>query len=143
MRWGSGQIVRVQRRRGPVWYARYREPSGRQHEKLIGGVWTGSGRPPLGYFTKRMAEDWLREWLLEDAQRADGGLPVETTATFADAAEEYVRHATEDRECKPSTLANYRSMLNTHLLPAFGWMRLDEITEQKVELWRAGITSPT
>ena len=46
-------------------------PSGRQHQKLIGPVWTGRGRPPDGYFTKRGAEDWLRDKLLEDAQRAD------------------------------------------------------------------------
>src|SRR2546421_11612341 len=103
MRWGSGQVVRIERKRGPVWYAHYREPSGRQRQKLIGNAWKGQGRPPIGYYTKRMAEDWLRSKLLEDAQREAHVLPAETHATFADAAEEYLRYATEDRGCKPST----------------------------------------
>ncbi len=140
MRWGSGQVVRRERKRGPVWYAHYREPSGRQHQKLIGPAWSGRGRPPEGYYTKRMAEDWLRERLLEDAQRTAAGQALEARVSFADAAEEYLRYATEDRGCKPSTIRGYRSQLNAHLLPAFGSMRLEDITETEIERWRAGIT---
>src|SRR5437899_144352 len=141
MRWGSGQVVQVERKRGPVWYARYREPSGRQREKLIGPAWKGRGRPPEGYFTRRLAEDWLRERLLEDARQADGALVADTRATFADAAAEYLRYAAEDRGCKPSTIRGYRSQLNAHLLPAFGSMGLQEVTETEIERWRAGMTS--
>ena len=140
MRWGSGQVVRVKRKRGPVWYAYYREPSGRQHQKLIGRVWADAGRPPEGYYTKKMAEDWLRERLHGDAERAAGSLAGETGATFADAAEEYLRYATDDRGCKPSTIRGYRSQLKAHLLPAFGAMRLEDITETAIERWRAGMT---
>ena len=53
----SGSVFRVERKRGPVWYAKYRLPSGRQVQKLIGPAWTERGRPPAGYFTKRTAED--------------------------------------------------------------------------------------
>src|SRR5437764_1280550 len=140
MRWGSGQVVRVERKRGPVYYAYYREPSGRQHQKLIGPVWRGRGKPAVGYYTKRMAEDWLRERLLEDAQRAAGAPAGESGVTFAEAAEEYLRYATEDRGCKPSTVRGYRSQLNAHLLPAFGSMKLEDITESEIEQWRAGMT---
>jgi hypothetical protein len=56
----SGHVFRVERERGPVWYAEYRLPDGRQILKRIGPAWTGRGRPPAGYFTKRTAEDWLR-----------------------------------------------------------------------------------
>src|SRR5947209_15455907 len=87
-----------------------------------------------------MAEHWLRERLLEEAQRAAHALPAEMRVTFADAAEEYLRYAAEDRGCKPSTIRGYRSQLNAHLLPAFGSMRLDEITESEIERWRAGMT---
>ncbi|MGH3628373.1 MAG: hypothetical protein ACRDRL_13165 [Sciscionella sp.] len=104
MGWGSGQVVQVPRKRGPVWYARYREPSGRQREKMIGRVWTGSGRPPEGYLTKRGAEDWLREKLAEDARRdAIGPLGTNAGTTFAEAAGENLRYAEQDRGCKPST----------------------------------------
>ena len=54
MRWGSGQVVRVERQRGPVWYARYRLPSGRPDEKLIGPAWSERGRPPAGRLLRRV-----------------------------------------------------------------------------------------
>ncbi|MGH2914995.1 MAG: tyrosine-type recombinase/integrase [Solirubrobacteraceae bacterium] len=138
MRWGSGQVLRIERKRGPVWYARYRLPSGRQIQKAIGPAWSERGRPPDGFFTKRTAEDWLRETLLQDAQKNAAG-QIETGATFADAAEEYLRFAEQDRGCKPSTIRGYRSQLNAHLLPAFGSMRIEDITEREIERWRAGM----
>jgi hypothetical protein len=42
---------------------------------------------------------------------------VQTGVTFADAVAEWLRFIAEDRERKPSTLVNYRSVLNAHLLP--------------------------
>ncbi|HEY2317027.1 MAG TPA: hypothetical protein VGH67_01925, partial [Solirubrobacteraceae bacterium] len=57
----SGSVRRVERKRGPVWYARWRLASGRQGQKALGPAWSGRGRPPAGYYTKRTAEDWLVE----------------------------------------------------------------------------------
>jgi integrase len=135
----SGSVRRVERKRGPVWYAHYRVASGRQGQKLLGPAWTGRGRPPAGYFTKRTAEDWLVEFLDEARRDAAAGF-VSTGVTFAEAAEEYLRFAEEDRGCKPSTIRGYRSQLNAHLLPAFGTKRIEDITEREIERWRAGIT---
>jgi len=47
----SGHVFRVDRARGPVWYAKYRLPDGRQVQKKIGPAWSGRGRPPAGFFT--------------------------------------------------------------------------------------------
>jgi integrase len=135
----SGSVTRVERKRGPVWYARYRLASGREEQKALGPAWSGRGRPPAGYFTKRTAEDWLVEFLDEARRDAAAGF-VSTGVTFADAAEEYLRFAEQDRGCKPSTIRGYRSQLNAHLLPAFGPMRIEDITEREIERWRAGIT---
>ena len=52
----SGHVFRVDRARGPVWYAKYRLPDGRQMQRKIGPAWTERGRPAAGYFTKRTAE---------------------------------------------------------------------------------------
>ncbi len=111
----SGHVFRVEGKRGPVWYAKYRLPSGRQVQRRLGPAAPDRGRPPAGYFTKRLAEDWLRS-TLDEARR--GALPgmVATGATFADAAAEFMRYAEQDRGCKPSTLRDYRSRLNAHLL---------------------------
>ena len=81
----TGPVFRVARARGPCWYAKYRLPDGSQVQKKLGPAWAERGRPPAGYFTKRLAEDWLRS-TLDQARR--GVLPgmVRTGATFADAA---------------------------------------------------------
>jgi integrase len=135
----SGHVFRVHRARGPVWYAKYRLPDERQVQRKIGPAWTGRGRPATGYVTKRLAEDWLRG-VLEEAHR--GTLPglVQTGATFADAAAEYQRYCAEDRGCKPSTLRDYRSNLEAHLVPGFGELALEDITTASIDRWRAGLT---
>jgi len=78
----TGNVYRVEGKRRPVWYARYRLAAGRDVRKRIGPAWTGRGRPAAGYFTKRTAEAWLSD-VLDQARR--GTLPggVRTAATFA------------------------------------------------------------
>src|SRR5436190_2516042 len=134
----SGHVYRVDRVRGPVWYAKYRLPDGRQVQRKIGPAWTERGRPPAGYVTKRLAEAWLRD-VLDQARR--GSLPgmVRTGATFADAAAEYLRYVADERGCKPSTLRDYRSIIEAHLLPRFGDARIEDISPAMVEAWRASL----
>src|SRR6202035_2807596 len=97
----TGHVYRVDRTRGPAWYARYRLPDGRQVQKKLGPAWADRGRPPAGYFTKRLAEAWLRS-VLDEARR--GTLPgmVQTGATFADATAEWLRYVEHHRDRKPS-----------------------------------------
>jgi hypothetical protein len=127
MRRGSGRVLQGERKRGPVWYAYSREPSGRQHQKLVGPSWAGQGRPPGGYYTKRTAEDRPRYCPLEDAQRAVRA-PAGATAggTFVEAAEEFLSYAEEDRGCRRRPICGYRSQLNAQLLPVFGSMRIED-----------------
>jgi integrase len=134
----SGHVFRLDRARGPVWYAKYRLPDGRQVQRKVGPAWTERGRPPAGYVTKRLAEAWLRD-VLDQARR--GSLPgmVRTGATFADAAAEYLRYAADERGCKPSTLRDYRSIIDAHLLPRFGGERIEDITPAKIEEWRGSL----
>jgi hypothetical protein len=96
MRLPTRHAFRVERAGGPAWYAKYRLPDGRQVQKKLGPAWTERDRPPAGYFTKRLAEAWLRE-ILDEARR--GTLPgmVRTGVTFADAAAEYLRYIEHDR----------------------------------------------
>src|SRR3954451_1051665 len=130
----SGHVFRVDGKRRPVWRAKYRLPDGRQVQRTIGPVWTGRGRPPEGHFTRRTAEAWLRD-VLHQAER--GVLPgmVRTGRTFADAADEYFRYLADDRQRKPSTVRDARSVIRNHLLPPFGARALEDITEQEVERW--------
>ncbi len=130
----SGHVFRVERARGPVWYAKYRLPDGRQVQKKLGPAWTDRGRPAAGYFTKRLAEDWLRG-VLDEARR--GTLPgmVQTGATFAEAAAEWLRYVEEDRLRKPSTVATYRTLLRSRILPAFAELPVESVTAAMIERW--------
>ena len=134
----TGHVFRVDRTRGPAWYAKYRLPDDRQVQKRLGPAWTERGRPPAGYFTKRTAEAWLRD-TLDQARR--GTLPgmVRSGATFADAAAEWLRYVEQERGRKASTLTDYRSVVNAHLLPAFGNEPLERIDTDSIERWLSGL----
>src|SRR4051794_22622890 len=134
----SGHVFRAERKRGPVWYAKYRLSDGRQIQRKIGPAWTERGRPPAGWFTRRGAEAWLRD-ILDRARR--GTLPglVRTGATFADAAAEYLRYVEHDRGRKPSTVRGYRSVIEAHLVPAFGDMPVEDLAPEHIEAWIATI----
>jgi integrase len=131
----SGHVFRVERARGPVWYAKYRLPNGRQVQTKLGPAWTERGRPPAGYLTKRLAEEALRS-ILDEARGTLPGM-VRSGATFADAADEWLRYIEQDRGRKPSTVHGYRSALNAHLLPAFGSVAIEEVTTEAIESWLA------
>ena len=132
----SGNVYRLEGKRRPVWYARYRLPDGREVRKRIGPAWTERGRPAAGYLTKRTAKIWLSDVL---AQARRGTLPgmVRTGASFADAAAEYLRYVAEDRGRKRTTIQDYRSIIDTHVLPAFGERRLEDISPVAVETFQA------
>jgi integrase len=134
----SGHVFRVERKRGPAWYAKYRLPDGRQVQRRLGPAWVRRGRPAAGHYTKRSAEAWLHE-VLEQARA--GTLPGlrRSNATVADAAAEWLRYVVEDRAIKPTTLKEYRSMLNAHPLPALGERPLEDLTARDIERWRAGL----
>jgi integrase len=128
----------VERKRGPQWFAKYRLPDGRQVQKRIGPAWSGRGRPPAGHYSKRLAEEWLRH-VLEEARR--GTLPglVKTDTTFAEAAEEWLRYIEHDRGRKPSTVAGYRALLRSQLLPTFAELPIESITTAMIEVWISGV----
>ncbi len=75
--------------------------------------------------------------VLEEARR--GSLPgmVRTGATFADAAAEWLRYIEHDRVRKPSTVAGYKAIVRSQLLPAFGELPLEAITTPTIEGWVA------
>jgi integrase len=113
-------------------------PDGRQVKRTIGPAWTGRGRPPAGYYTKRTAEAWLCDVL---ARAREGTLPgmVRTGVTFADACAEYLRYVEFDLDRKPSTLCDYRSIICAHLEPAFGSLRLEDLTADRIEAWKGTV----
>ncbi len=134
----SGHATRVTRRRGPVWLVKYRAPDQngieRQYHRLLGPEWVGKGSPPPGFFNKRTANDALQA-LLTDARRGALDL-VRTGITFEQAAREWLEWGTYQRGWKPSTIVDRRSCLERHLIPAFGALRIEQITTARIERWK-------
>jgi hypothetical protein len=96
----SGHVFCLDRARGPVWYAKYRLPDGRQIQKKLGPAWSEWGRPSAGYVTERQAEEWLAE-TLHSARHGELTIQNETGVSFAEAAAEWLRCIEFDRERKP------------------------------------------
>jgi integrase len=116
---------------------KYRLTDGRQVMKLLGPAWTERSRPPAGYYTKRTAEEELNA-LLADARR--GTLPdsqARPGRTFGDACVEWLRYIEHDQQRAPSTIADYRNVVNGSLFPEFGRdTAIEKITTERIERWR-------
>jgi integrase len=132
----SGHVFKRKGKRGVVWYAKFRLPDGRQQKKRLGLAWTEKTAPPDGYFTKSKAEKHLDELL---RQTREGTLPglVQTGKTFADATEEWLAYSENVRDCKPSTMRDYRNMARV-LVREFGKRKIEAITTQDIDLWISG-----
>lgn len=130
----TGSVRLVERKRGYVWFAHFRLPSGRQVQKKLGPAWMDKGRPPAGHFTAKMAEDALRD-ILTDAGRGLIGAPS-IGVTFADAATEYLRFVEDVRRVDAVTVSDYRGVVNGYLIAEFGDMALDKITADHIDAYK-------
>jgi integrase len=117
--YGTGSI----RARGDSWYGQWWIGERRVQRKLSPKRQPGS-RDGL---TRSQAERELRR-MIETEQPT----PTRSDVTLADAGQRLVAHL-EAMGRKPSTLANYRSLLTTHLEPVLGDRPLDKIEPERIE----------
>lgn len=126
----------VKLRRGKLrstWYAKWRDPEGLQRERKLGLLWDQKGAAPIGYLTEKDAEAQLQA-ILTDARRG----AVEQVCigtTFDVVADEWLAWGIRDRDWKPSTLSDNRSVMRAHLLPAFRGRRIEKLTPDDIEQW--------
>ena len=116
---------------------KWRDAAG-QHQRVLGRVWEGRGKPTAGHLTKRGAQHALDE-ILADARRGQLLGPVRPSGgvTFADATAEWLRYVEHDRKRRPSTVRDYRIAAEKVLLPALGSAQLDAITSGHIDAFRA------
>lgn len=130
----SGHVKLRRGKRRSTWYAKWRDAQGAQFERRLGLDWDRKGPPPPGYLREKDAKAALG-LILADARR--GAVEqVRTGVTFQLAAEEWLAWGIRDRDWKPSTLSDNRSVVNAHLLPSFGPKRIERITASDIEQWR-------
>ena len=116
------------RRRGRSWCAVFRV-DGRQ-------VWRSFADRDYGgeRGSREAAELYLAQSkakLLRHEYRAPENVPM------GEALDEWLRFGEEERRVKPSTLSDYRLNVEAHLRPAFGHLRLEQVTPTLVEAWKS------
>ena len=114
----TGYVRVIERRGGPVFYAKLKLPDGTQPQRRLGRVWAKRTRPPAGYLTQGMAEARLAAILAGDDPLVN--LEPVCGVTFAAACAEHLRYLEHDRQRKRSTIGDAASTIKVHLLPYFG-----------------------
>jgi integrase len=135
----TGHKRLVQRREGPVFYARIRTADGRQIQRRIGPKWTGGrGRPEAGYFTEKTAAVALAEMLAEARRGTLAGAEAASGKTFADAVAEWIRFCRDEKGITASTLRDYENTGRGQLIAEFGGQTpLVQITTKRIDAYRA------
>jgi integrase len=137
----SGHVFRRKRKSGDRWMAKWRDGEG-QHQAVLGKAWTKRGRPAEGYLTKQGAQREL-DAILADARRhrLTSQPRLASTVTFSEAAREWLRYVEHDRKRRPSTITDYRWIVERRLLPDFGELPLESVTTQRIDNWRVELVA--
>lgn len=115
----NGALLVVERARGPVYYAKWRDRRGSQVKRALGPAWVTRdgdvwrrrrGRAPEGALDERAAVLAMAAAMNEHDAALDEE-PRDRHATFADAAERWLQHLEHVEGAKPSTIADYRYYL--------------------------------
>lgn len=115
-------MASIQRRPDGVWRARYRDTAGREHAR---------------HFRRKVdAQRWLDE---TTAALVTGAYvtPAAGRATIASVAAVWLAG---HPEWSAATLARNRSIVDRHILPAWGAVRLVDVTHEHLQAWVAQLT---
>jgi integrase len=116
-------IEKVERESGAVWRVRWRDELGRERSKVVG--------------LKRDAEAFEAE-IVRRKRTGELDLLRAGKETLADFAEEWWRlYALAN--LSPRTLRSYAGLWDRHILPRLGAMRLQSITPEELERFRAAL----
>ena len=108
-------VLRVDGKRGVVFKIKYRDANGRQVKETLGRERDG--------WTEKKAEAELDARLVD--VRRDG--LTKSVDRFADVANEWMATYPKTKELKDSTIDGYKSIVEGHLIPAFGHLKIGEL----------------
>ena len=95
-------------------------------------------RKSLGTFDSRMSADLaIANYQSGATDSVWAGGPLESIS-FRDWATDWLEHK---YELKPASRSNYNSLLKNHLLPAFGDLRLRDVTPTAVRRWYSALAA--
>jgi integrase len=109
-------------RRGSTYRARYRDPSGREHERR---------------FDRKVD---ARRWLDEQTTQHVTGTYVDPTLGRVTVGDWSDRWLASKGNLKASTRGRYAGILTTHVKPSWGHVRLADVTHEGVQAWVSRLT---
>jgi len=121
----SGCVLKYEGKRGITWSLKFADASGKQVRELLG---------PAPEWTKRKAQAALNA-RLTDVRRE--GYRKPEPETFKSFVAGWVDDHCDSNGLKMSTRQGYRLILDGHLLPVFGSVRLAEIAVARIEDYKA------
>jgi len=146
----TGHLRLVERREGPVWYAKTRVPSRTPEETMrrLAPAHLGGGKPRAGHLTRRQAKDALADLLAAERRSVGEGAYASSGATFADVSAGFLRHVEHVKGREVSTVLDYRNSIRRYLDPRWGARRVASIAPGEVaalrdELLAAGLAPRT
>ncbi len=115
-------VVKYAGKRGVVWRVKFRDAAGQQVQETLGAESEG--------WTRKRAEAELRARLTDVEREGRRRMKPMTFATFATEWEETYP---DSRGLKRSTREGYRSIIERHLTPAFGPLKLEAVDVTRIE----------
>jgi integrase len=110
-------------KRGNLWRARWQGPGGTRHSKS-------------GFRTRKAADAYARDQ--ESAIRNDTYIDVRAGRITLT---EWVNRWFPTLDLEPSTLNNYRYMIEVHILPSFGDRALMSLTAEEIAKWELNLVT--
>jgi integrase len=140
----TGYVRTIERREGPMFYAKLKLPDGTQPQRRLGRAWDRRTRPPDGFLTEGMAQARLEAILCGD----DPLVNIQPTrVTFQRACDEWL--ADRERECRASTMHDYRGTVKGRLVPFLGGstpiedIAVGRVNELREDMLDAGLSGRT
>lgn len=123
----TGFVLEVRSTGGRTYYLRYFDQNNRQRQLKI-GRWEDITFAQAQKTAKR-----LRSEVVLNGNPAERKEKKKAIPTYAQLAQQHIDHA-KTYQKRPE---NTEAVLNTHLIPKWGNLRLDEISQQEISRWLA------
>jgi integrase len=135
----TGYVRTIDRKDGPVLYAKLKLPDGTQPQRRLGRLWAKRSAPPAGYLTMSQAQARLTAMLEGDDPFVN---LAPTRVSFGALCAEWLDYIEHDRKRKPSTVRDYRNTVRKMLIPGFGESTpIEDITTADVEHYRTDLVA--
>jgi integrase len=132
--YATGHVRIIERKGGPVAYAKLKLPDGTEPQRRLGKLWKKRTPPPPGYVTPRQAEARLEAILAGDDPLVN---LAPSHVTFKAACAERLRYLEQDKQRKRSTIKDYSNVIDHDLLPYFGEdTPVEDITTRDVDAFK-------